>query len=191
MSIVGRHSDAAPHRTFMGLLSPARSSINLSDGRVADARLLAEMASAARTRPAASANVPLIPVATASAGTVVMSIAPDASANTAPMTDAPVIEPEVARQIEHSGHHPSLVLADVRHDGGVVGGLKQRIPGRDDDERERRTRRCRTPPESWRGRMNRPLPRQVRPWSCARRRSGRRGGRPGCRSARRPPDRRT
>jgi DNA-binding transcriptional LysR family regulator len=49
------------------------------------------MTSATTIRIAATANVVRIPMATAAGSAVVMSIVADASANTAPMTDAPVI----------------------------------------------------------------------------------------------------
>ena len=51
------------------------------------------MASATPTSTAATAKVTCIPVAIASALAVLMSRTEDASANTAPMTDAPVISP--------------------------------------------------------------------------------------------------
>jgi hypothetical protein len=53
------------------------------------------MASATTIRIAATANVIRIPVATASGRAVVMSIVADASANTAPIMDAPVTSPRL------------------------------------------------------------------------------------------------
>ena len=40
----------------------------------------------------------------------------------------------MARQAEHSGHHTSLLRADMRHDCGVVGGLEHRVACGDDDD---------------------------------------------------------
>ena len=37
-------------------------------------------------------------------------------------------------QVEHAGNDAPLVRADIRHDGGVVGRLEQRIAGGDDDD---------------------------------------------------------
>jgi len=51
--------------------------------------------SATTIRPAATAKVILIPAAIAAGRAVVMSLAPDASANTAPMTEAPVMSPRL------------------------------------------------------------------------------------------------
>jgi hypothetical protein len=53
------------------------------------------MATAASMRTAATAKVIRMPLATASGGALVMSVAFDASANTAPMTDAPVMRPRL------------------------------------------------------------------------------------------------
>jgi hypothetical protein len=57
------------------------------------ALLTIAMPSAATVITPATANVIRIPIETASGRTVVMSIVPDANANTAPMTDAPVTRP--------------------------------------------------------------------------------------------------
>jgi hypothetical protein len=46
-------------------------------------------------RIAATPKVIRMPVATASGGALVMSVVLDASANTAPMTDAPVMKPRL------------------------------------------------------------------------------------------------
>jgi hypothetical protein len=43
-------------------------------------------------------------------------------------------EAEIARQVEHAGNDAPPVRADIRHDGGVVGRLEQRIAGGDDDD---------------------------------------------------------
>ena len=59
------------------------------------ARLPTAMASARTIKTAATANVIRIPMATASGRAVVMSVVPDASANTAPITDAPVMRPRL------------------------------------------------------------------------------------------------
>ena len=53
------------------------------------------MARATTIRTAADANVTRMPVAPASGCAVVMSLAADASANTALMTDAPVMSPRL------------------------------------------------------------------------------------------------
>jgi hypothetical protein len=53
------------------------------------------MARAARIRTAATANVIPIPAATASGRAVVMLFVADASANTAPIKEAPVISPRL------------------------------------------------------------------------------------------------
>ena len=53
------------------------------------------MASATTIRTAATANVIRMPVATASGRAVVMSVVADANANTAPMTEAPVMRPRL------------------------------------------------------------------------------------------------
>ena len=41
-------------------------------------------------------------------------------------------EPEIARQVEQAGYDAPLVRWNIRHDGGVVGRLEQRIAGGDD-----------------------------------------------------------
>jgi hypothetical protein len=56
-------------------------------------------ASATPISAAATANVIRIPVATAPDVAVVMSIVPDASANTAPITDAPVMSPRLRERL--------------------------------------------------------------------------------------------
>ena len=82
------------------------------------------MASATTIRISAIANVVRMPVVTASGRAVVMSIVADASANTAPITDAPVMSPklrekplrrvidlehyEAERLFEEGFHRPSL-----------------------------------------------------------------------------------
>jgi hypothetical protein len=43
-------------------------------------------------------------------------------------------EAEIAGQVEHAGCDAPLVGSNVRHDGGVVGRLEQRIAGSDHDE---------------------------------------------------------
>ena len=57
--------------------------------------LPAAKASATTLRIGATASVIRIPVATASGRAVVMSLVADASANTAPITDTPVIRPRL------------------------------------------------------------------------------------------------
>src|SRR4030081_2640609 len=71
------------------------SNVSRAERRVAKARLATAMASAPTIRIAATANVMLIPVATASGRAVVMSIVAEAAANTAPRTDAPVMSPRL------------------------------------------------------------------------------------------------
>lgn len=63
--------------------------------RVATARPPTAMARARSIRIAATANVSRKPVATTSGRACVMVIVPEASANTAPITDAPVIRPRL------------------------------------------------------------------------------------------------
>lgn len=53
------------------------------------------MTSATIIRNAANANVTRMPVATAAGRAVVMSLVAAASANTAPMTDAPLMSPRL------------------------------------------------------------------------------------------------
>jgi hypothetical protein len=43
-------------------------------------------------------------------------------------------EAEVARQIQHAGNHAPLLRANIRHDGGIVGRLEQRVAGGHEDE---------------------------------------------------------
>lgn len=62
------------------------------EGHVAGVRLPTAITSATTIRIVATANVIRMPVATAAGRAVVMSIVADASTNTAPITDAPVIE---------------------------------------------------------------------------------------------------
>ena len=81
---MSRSRSGSRHDTFAG-----------SALRVARARLPSAMASATTISAAANANVTRIPVATASGRTVVMAVVADASANTAPMTDAPVMNPRL------------------------------------------------------------------------------------------------
>ncbi len=66
-----------------------------SEGRVAAERLPAAMASATRARSAATAKVIRMPDATAWGGAVAISVVAEASANTAPMTDAPDMSPRL------------------------------------------------------------------------------------------------
>ena len=92
------------------------------------------MASATTIRIAATANVIRMPVATAS-GVRRRDVdrrrcEREHSAHDGCTGD----EPEIARQVEHAGNDAPLVRADIRHDGGVVGRLEQRIAGGDDDD---------------------------------------------------------
>ncbi len=64
------------------------------------------MASATTIRAAATANVIRNPVATASGRAVVMSVVADASANRAPMTDAPVMSPRITGSIFKASKNP-------------------------------------------------------------------------------------
>ncbi len=41
---------------------------------------------------------------------------------------------KIAREVEHAGNHAALVRTGIRHDGGVVGRLKQPIACGDDDD---------------------------------------------------------
>ena len=68
----------------------------ISDGgRTASARPPTTMASAAAIKMAATRKVARMPVVTSSGCADVMSATPDASANTAPMTEAPVRPPRL------------------------------------------------------------------------------------------------
>jgi hypothetical protein len=89
------------------------------------------MASGTTIRIAATANVICIPVATVSGRAVVMLIVVDANANTAPMTNAPVMSPRLRDRLSMPERVP-LVRADICHDGGVVGCLEQCIADGDD-----------------------------------------------------------
>eukprot|EP01036_Dinobryon_divergens_P047813 gene47813-64134_t len=93
---------------------------------VVDQRHGACSASASRISPVATANVNRMPAATASGRAVTRSAAPEPSANTVPMTEAPV---------DQATRNAALVGANVLHDSGVVGRLEQRIPGREGGER--------------------------------------------------------
>ena len=86
------------------------------------------MARATTMRAVATANVIRMPAATASGCAVMMSVVADPRANTVPIRDAP----EIARQVEQAGYDAPLVRWNIRHDGGVVGRLEQRIAGGDD-----------------------------------------------------------
>ena len=71
------------------------------------------MASATTISIAATANVIRIPAATAFGRAVVMSIVADASANTAPITDAPAMSPRLrdrSRQVRAQGSEGVLDL---------------------------------------------------------------------------------
>jgi hypothetical protein len=67
----------------------------VSEERPAIARLPIATRSATTISAAANANVVRIPMATASGGAIVMFAAPEASANTAPIADAPVMSPRL------------------------------------------------------------------------------------------------
>ncbi len=47
---------------------------------------------------------------------------------------------EVAREVEHAGHHTALSRACTRHHGAAVGGLEDSVAGGEDDERRHVTR---------------------------------------------------
>ena len=85
---------------------------------------------------AATANVIRMPVATASGRAVVMSVVADASANTAPITDAPVMSPRLRDRLSMPEMTPRWSGRISGHDRGVVRRLEQRIAGGDDDDRD-------------------------------------------------------
>jgi hypothetical protein len=64
------------------------------------------MASAPMITSAATANVVRIPVATDAGGAVVRSLAADATANTAPMTDVPVMSPRLRDRLSRPAMTP-------------------------------------------------------------------------------------
>ena len=95
----------------------------------------AAVTSATTISSAATAKVIRMPAATASGRAVVMSLVADASANTAPMTDAPVMSPRLRDRLSMPEMTPRRSGRDVRHDGRVVRGLEQRIADRGDHDR--------------------------------------------------------
>ena len=85
------------------------------------------------TNAAATANVIRMPMATASGRAVVKSPArADARAKTAPMTEAPVMRPRFLDRLSIPEMTPRWSGGDIRHDGGVVGRLEQRVAGGDE-----------------------------------------------------------
>ena len=105
-----------------------------SEGRVAAERLPAAMASATTISIAATAKVIRMPAATAS-GRRRRDVGRRRCEREHGAHDGCAgDEPEIARQAEHAGNDASLVGADIRHDGGVVGCLKQLVArGQDGD----------------------------------------------------------
>ena len=84
---------------------------------------------------AATANVTCMPVVTSAGLAVVMSAVADAIANTAPMTEAPVMPPRLRDRLSRPETTPRRSGLDVHHHGGVVGGLEQLIARGDERER--------------------------------------------------------
>jgi len=92
------------------------------------------MASAPAIRSAATAKVIRMPVATASGSPLVMSVRRRCEREHGAHDGCAGDEPEIARQVEQARNGAPPVRADIRHHGGVVGGLEQRIADGDDHE---------------------------------------------------------